>query len=381
MMMNSSSGSQKEKIFNTDLLLQPEDLALAKQKWPCLEHVLDHPELRDSFTKDDDVANRAKKQSQRSGIQAVLLAVLSLCIASTAPVWPKEPHLAWTHLALTLLAGGLGIAAVMVAHFGLLYGKRKNTWLIKRLRTERMRQFFFQTLLCRLPEIEQSMSSGPSGADSFRDQRNQWLNEFLSEYDEQRWAVSKMTEVLDANIRSGVWLHENCALTPKPSSQVLTDVFAAYRTLRFKAQLDFANYKLRPEAGGLSIFKMPLREQQRNLRLTWWFLFVGLVMLDVIIVAGALASLPFAVSHWPHLIIVWLAISAIGVRTIESGMALSGEIERYSDYRVEVAELAHRFDTAHTDREKLALMREMEIVSFEEMKRFLRQNNNASFVM
>ncbi len=50
--------------FNDDLLLHEEDRKLASIKYPTIFHVLDHPQLRQLFSKYDVPANRAKRSAK-----------------------------------------------------------------------------------------------------------------------------------------------------------------------------------------------------------------------------------------------------------------------------------------------------------------------------
>jgi hypothetical protein len=78
---------------------------------------------------------------------------------------------------------------------------------------------------------------------------------------------------------------------------------------------------------------------------------------------------------------IWTALIALGARTLEEGLSVSREIERYEDYHAAVSDARDRFDRAKTLEEKLRAMMDMERISFEEMRTFLRTARDASFVL
>lgn len=86
--------------FNDDLLLLEEDRKLASIKYPTIFHVLDHPQLRQLFSKYDVPANRAKRIGLIAGFGASgsVSAHLGLPLSSsvfriqqaTASCWPPS---------------------------------------------------------------------------------------------------------------------------------------------------------------------------------------------------------------------------------------------------------------------------------------------------
>ena len=68
--------------FNNDLLLSQQDRDLAEKHWPAILHVLEHPELQESFKAYDGPANRAKRRGRTAGFWAIGLGGLALAFAS-----------------------------------------------------------------------------------------------------------------------------------------------------------------------------------------------------------------------------------------------------------------------------------------------------------
>ena len=109
-----------------------------------------------------------------------------------------------------------------------------------------------------------------------------------------------------------------------------------------------------------------------------------LLLMHVGVLAGALLpSTIFTVFYSSNAIvlIIWLALAALATRAIEQGLQREREIERYQQYRSAVRAILERYDEAPTQRSKLAIMRELERLAFDEMRNFLITNERSSFVM
>jgi hypothetical protein len=63
--------SSDDHKFNDDLLLHEEDRKLASIKYPTIFYALDHPQLRQLFSKYDVPANRAKRVGLIAGLWAI----------------------------------------------------------------------------------------------------------------------------------------------------------------------------------------------------------------------------------------------------------------------------------------------------------------------
>jgi Domain of unknown function (DUF4365) len=68
-------------------------------------------------------------------------------------------------------------------------------------------------------------------------------------------------------------------------------------------------------------------------------------------------------------------------RAIEQGLQPEREIERYQQYRSAVRAILERYDEAPSQAAKIEIMREMERLSFDEMRNFLITNERSRFVM
>jgi hypothetical protein len=109
--------------------------------------------------------------------------------------------------------------------------------------------------------------------------------------------------------------------------------------------------------------------------------FAALILVHLAIAAGVLLEWDEVSQEWLHVAVIWLAIVALGSPTLEEGLQLSREIERYEDYRAAVFDARSQFDHARTNEERVHAMIEMERISFDEMRSFLRTASETSFLL
>lgn len=360
----------EEPRFNDDILIAADDIRFAKAKYPAISHVLINEKLRTEFVRHDDTANAAKRKSRRWGQLAIWLAVVALLLASANPVYEDMTGAHW----LGLAAAVCGILSVPIGMFGLMYGPSRREWLQTRLMTERLRQFHFQAFVNRLPEIVESMNNR-SARIKFEKERNGWLDSFLNEY---RGSLdAKLWELVDGG--GDVWLHpEGSSAERYPVGNVPAEFFEAYRELRIKKQIDYANYMLRNEGGAM----MPARRQAAIVSGTSFLAIMVIFAVHIVIAMAIALSPPLAHSSALHILVVWSAVIALAAKAYEEGWRPEQEISRYGWYAASAKSILARFDdeTSTVD-DKLALMQEMERLAFEEMRGFLREGSRSRFVM
>lgn len=392
--------------FNDDLLANPPDYDDAKAEFPTVVHVLYHPELQDYFRHFDSAANAAKKRSRRWGAIAITTGALAIALAAAEIIlqsYHKDIDVGigdWENIllwAVAVVAAASGVASVLIGKIGLLYGTRKREWLYNRFMTERIRQFHFETFLARLPEIIASLGGRDGEAcaartEEYQRQRATWFAAF------RRSLTGKVDSVLSLTLetrRRYVWQHEQrdrAAIDSELSANpvALEPLFRAYRKLRIEHQLNYAASKL--ETTGRSLMSTKPRDQAAALRgvsawgigvLFFVHIFVlGSVIFYALISARTNFSSAFSPVSGPfNAIIILIAILALIARAFEQGLQPEREIERYRQYQSSVATILDRFDEAKTQIERLAVMRDMEQLSFYEMCDFIITNNDAVFVM
>jgi len=367
------SGPTPLEKFNDDLLLTDADQILAQERFPEVFHALNFPDLRDIFVRYDAQANRAKHLSRRAGIVAIFLGVVALLGASGTAIYEASLGQWWSR-AIGGISAFLGIASLLVGSIGALTGQAKQRWLSNRLMTERLRQFQFQMLVCRISEVLES-TGDQTARDRFISKRRAWLTEFMLAH--QGHLTARLRSTLDDDAENDFLLHLPELRRPSTASErSLLQLFSAYRLLRLEHQLQFANYALRTDE---AIFSTSCVRQLGILRdVSLGFIFI--VFLAHLAVALALAA---SWRSFPalHLAIIWLVIGILAVRTVEEGLQPGREVERYAQYRAAILSLLKRFDGAASPSERISVMLETERAAYQEMRGFLKTNYDARYVL
>lgn len=360
--------------FNDDLLLEAEDREAATRKYAGIAHVLNHPELRRLFVAYDKPANRAKRRARTAGLWAVGLVWIALAIASTEHFLAESP---WAK-SLGAIAAVCGLAGVIIGGTGILFAARKQEWLHRRLMTERIRQFHFQTFVFRLPEILRSLS-GEEAAKAFVSQRAIWFEDFKARFDGK--LEEQFVSVLEDERQTGMWLHEAEAERAEGGeSHDLEPVFAAYRELRIAHQISYANNQLLNDR---RIFSTKPHRQAAVFSAFGLVCAIFVCALHVAALVGVFAGSSFWMvnSGIASLLIIWIAIAALAARAVQDGLQPEREVERYQQYRSAVRFVLERFDRAASQHEKRQIMLEMERLVFDEMRNFLISANRSKFLM
>jgi hypothetical protein len=371
--------------FNDDLLVGPGDLALAAGRFPTIEHVLGHRELRELFLSYDKPANAAKKQGRMAGFLAIALVYAALALAATeyvarshhegSSLWWKVVFFA--REAVPFVSAAMGIAGVVIGGMGILTARRKASWLQGRLMTERLRQFHFQSFVLRSREIAASLADEQARV-QFLKKRNTWFEGFKGRFVDR--LAGELTRTIGEEAEEDAWLHATPGEPDAVDNPLLEPLFDAYRELRIEHQLSYCNYKLREDARLLS--DAP-QHQTIILSNTGLICIVLLFFIHVLVLCWAL----FSPKTWPlasvavNLCVTWIAFAALAVRSVEQGLQPEREIERYQQYRSGVRAVLQRFNQAKSQTEKLRVMREMERLTYDEMQNFLATNARARFVM
>lgn len=367
-----------EHRFNDDLLINDQDRDIARNEYEEIFHVLDYPELRQTFLRYDGVANAAKLWVHRIGIIAVTLAGCALIGSAVTPLvqqYSGRPQ--WALSALFVAEVG-GILGVFIAAGGILIARKKKTWLEARMMAEVIRLWHFQALVCRGKEIDASCNcGGAAGRGSFVAARDRHFRLFMSE-----WANSPDSHLLELiEDPDAGFLHDDPTSYPMDSPQ-LGKVFSAYRSTRFRHQLAYASHKLQRHTDRpLSILKWPAALLQDRMQAVAVTCLLGSLMCSVVIVVGHLLHSEVA-SHigLPVTIVICLVLTVVA-RAVQDGLAAPEELQRYRDYAGKVRHLLARFDLAGTPAARLELMAEMERAAFEELRGFLRAQSEARFVL
>jgi len=388
--MATTASLATDHVFNDDLLANPGDVDWIRRTAPSVLPVLDFPELRSAFAAHEYQANQAQRQTRLWGFVAILCAVAALLATATEPLWGGR---AWLPRVVGTGTELIGLLGALVGAGGMWLGPGKRRWLVNRLMTERIRQWHFQFLVYRGDLIRAAVSSAdPEAIPRFCTARLLMFDDFLTA---QRGKLdSLLTSLIAVNYESEARIIE-LAVGANHGYEDDRDVFDLisdlYRRLRLRHQLQYAQYKLQTST------HKPWREflgwppivQERILGgLGAACLVLALVVSAAIVlghVAGLVAGeslLATALEH-PALnsLAVCLAIIAVAIRTIEDGLGLKSDIDRYRDYASRMQRLLHDFDGTSGIRNRLRMMEECEQFCFEEMREFLVVHHQTKFVL
>jgi hypothetical protein len=383
--------------FNNDLVANAADLDTVRKLYKPLEHALFHPELIEWFNTFNDRANAAKKGSRKWGERAIALGALALFLASGEIITMLLTGSHWS-LAIGALAAVCGLASVAIGAFGVLFGERKTQWLHNRFMGERIRQFHFQSLIVLLPHV---LASARPGADKsvFESERQRLFAQFRADFEGK--IDSQFSRVIGAYGGKQYWLPEPQDAVPVEDSPEFQVFCKAYFHLRIQHQLAYADYKLQPDHkiySNMPVQQAKVLESVSKAGLAWLLIIHGFVFAMVLFtaivglyeLAGATSSPPFGISIGAaasaisiafSLAIIVIAIVALSARAYQEGLQPEREIERYQQYRSAVQSILEQFQEADSPRRKLAVVRRMERVAFDEMRNFLITMHRSSFAL
>jgi len=356
---------------NEDLLFEQKHRDFVRRRHPRAAPILDWPELRALFAAHDPEAGRFRSRSRRLGVVAVALGGASLVLAAflgaiqqAAPGW--APYLAALAALLAVASGATGFS-------GVLSGRDKARWLAHRFWTERMRQLHFQLIANNLPLAARAMAD-PSRIAEWERLRAEVLDGFEHAY------MGPIVEALERMRRDLAedqpWIAPawaGAAEAPAPGSEA-DELFHLLRLQRFGIQRRYATYKLKEGAhsprtrsrwvhGGADAMTVLALLTSAALGLLYVLLEPGAPALPILAgVGGMLAGLILA------------------LRVLAEGLQLKSETERYEWYLAAVDSLERRYEAGDGEA-KVALLRDMERLSYQELRWFTTSFDESRFVM
>jgi protein-S-isoprenylcysteine O-methyltransferase Ste14 len=359
---------------NDDLLLSQDTRDEYAARHPAAFAIFDWPELRARFVQFDGIANAARRASRRGGGWATSIGLAALIVAALTPVaqfhWPGRNLAVYLGVAaavLTLVASLWGWAQ-------LLTGRRKGEWLINRYRTERLRQLHFQFTLAHLPLAAAATRDADSCAEWQR-QRALALAAFDAE--QVRNVTAAYQRTIEDIAEDAFWVDPSWAERgPLPdASPELDTLFAVLANQRFGIQERFSGFKLRH--GWHSPATRARAVRTTSDALTLIVLIATLIGAVALIVAGNDKAVAVI---WATATVALASAIVLVLRIFNEGLQLTSEAERYRWYRAAVTALAQRFAGASIAG-RIELLRDMERLSYQEMRWFLESYENARFVI
>ena len=359
---------------NDDLMFSVETREFVDSSFPRILPILDWPQLRAQFAIHDVAAGAARRHSRRSGIFAGLIGYASLLIAGFMPllsVGRSKEDLA--PAILGSIAALLAVSSAIWGYSQVLNGRRKSEWLTNRYITERLRQLHFQFIINHLTLAVRVMID-PNVLGEWESSRARVLSEFVHRF--VRPVNASMREMQVDDAEDDFWLIEDWnGRPPLPdNSPDLEELFRVLSIQRFEIQRRFADLKTAP-----GLFSSKTRSQIAK----WLSEVLTLLALASVAVGGGL--LVFGYSHNGWAVAACSVFGAVCtativfVRVLNEGLQLSSEAERYTWYKAAVEGLAQRFSHSSTV-ERIDTLREMERLSYQEMRWFMISFRGARFI-
>ncbi len=350
---------------NDDILLTKPARAVLGARHLRSLRVLDWPELRAQFTRYEEPANRHARRDRGLGLGSASCAAAGLVLAGFAPL-------------ASLAAPYLGAAAALLCLAGAIFSgvhwldrPAKARWLGNRFWTERMRALYFQTIINNLGLVAAAMRSD-AALGEWKAARARALAA-LPTPDDLATRIGKLAGVVGED---EAWVLSDWALPPlSPElSEELDIVFTLLRSQRFDSQIAYTDRKL-----GDSL-RAPRRRSQA-VALGGQLLPAGAV------IAAATAGVLLLVGQPGDGGAVRLAlavaaaatVAALALRMINDDLKLSEDAGRYAWYGAAVQRARARFDAGDLS-EKLAALREMEVIAYRDLRAFVAAHWRGRYV-
>jgi len=337
------------RVFNDDLLLNAGDVRYADDQFGKIFPLLDHPELRSVFLNYEQRANKARVWVRWLGLLAVSFAAVALLSAATESLRSNPSKV----FAIIFEVGS--VIAALIAGGSLWLGPWRKRWLESRFMTERLRQWHFQLLIRRAHEIESYFEGNvtPESIQAFQAQRQNWLDEFL--HDHEGKLDSRMDSLAHDLDFSSDWLHDSSTAF-KADSSILPRLFDAYRRLRLRHQCDYVTFKLSraQDHPFWQFLKWPLVRQESFIEGAGSFCFGAALICAVFVIASQFAETKSTLHSVLGPLTLAIAIIGIALRTIQDGLGVTRDIERYRDYRAKVRRALLNFENTQDGADKIA---------------------------
>ena len=341
---------------NDDVLQTKEARAALGARHPAGLRVLDWPELRAQFAKYDPAATRHGRRDRRFGLLTVGLAALGLVLAMLSPLAIGAERYV-EMVAAALVIAGLGLMA-----FHELGAASKARWLGQRFGAERVRALYFQAAANNLGLVARAMANDDALGE-WKVARGRMLS-YLPKPEDLPGQAPKLAEPpTDAE----TWVLSDWSAPPKPPepSPELDLLLSLLRSQRLDAQVDYVQRKLSASLGAPGRRAAVVRG-------------LGRLLLAAAAMTGVIAGVLLATGQTPADTDVKLAlevtvgalVAALALRVINDDRLLAGDAGRYAVYLAAVSKARTRFDRGNLA-EKLAALRDMEVVAHRDLREFI----------
>lgn len=350
---------------NDDILLTRPARAMLGAKHMRSLRVLDWPELRAQFSRHEAPANRSARHDRWLGIGSASCMGAGLALVGFIPLAGS----AAIYLGGAALLFCLASAALGAVHA--LDGPARARWLGHRFWTERMRALYFQALVNNLDLVADAMRSD-AALGHWKAARARALAAMPTQGD----LSARVNQLAGAVSDDEAWVLPEWAqapATPQPSEE-LEIVLTMLRTQRFDSQIAYTDRKLGDSA------RAP-RPRSRMVQ------FGGRALPAVALASAGAAGLLLLAGQPAEAIAVRLAVAtaaaaaaaALALRMVNDDLKLSEDAARYVWYGAAVQRARARFDAGDLG-EKLAALREMEVVAYRDLCAFVAAHWRGRYV-
>jgi hypothetical protein len=340
-------------MFTDDLLRSDDDRTTARCLFPELFHVLDHEEMGACLSRVEWAENEARARSLRD--QLLPLILFGIASLGAGIIWAFGDVSHASTIAISSMAAAID-ATSMIMIIRTLKNRQPNTnWLNWRILAERLRQFHFQSFVCRTNDIlmlllQREHMPKRFLLDRFLYARAQWLSEFKSRLLK---GGPQESDKLVSKHHMTVWLHSPPVLPDERVLNALPDeFFDAYKVLRIMHQANNAQLRLE------HFHFQPIRSELATI-----FLVIAQILLIASVTPSALLSSP--PMGWAICVAICFALLTLCVFTIEHFLNRKREFDHIRRYLSLVQELLERFETGFRY-EKFQVMIEMDRLAFEQ---------------
>ena len=366
---------------NDDLLLETTSQNYFAIRYPQEAPLFDWPEARAAFVAHDSTARSAKAKSRRRGVAAVWLSLVGLGCVATIPLLAEvlkvnnlSAAVAGSQAVIGSIAAIALLAGAVVAYGKLFRDGDKQVWLINRLWSERLRQLHFQIIINNL-DLAGQATTDAAALERYKSMRSMILHGFKHEQQSRLVATLERLENDAAEERAWLapeWEEPGNSPTLTPA---VTRVIDMLQRQRFGIQDRFTSLKLRP--GWHSPASRSTFVARTSDIFTALLVLVSLASALSYLLGGAITLTQQALATTAG--ILGTAIAAL--RVVNDGLQYSADTDRYRWYLAAVQSLQQRILRTTDATQKLYLLREMEHLSYQEMRRFYLSAWKARFIM
>jgi hypothetical protein len=395
--------------YNTDILVTSEDMSRARREFPTIFHALYHKALIDKFLQWDERTSAARGRVRRRGLCAIAFGSLALLSSALQPLLVHEISPWQSSAALQAAQQGgppqsatppkqdvwgrsvfvaidlVGILGTAIAVAGLWLETHKREWLLGRFMCERLRQWHFQFLVCKATMIGSCypLDERSRNASKFIAERKKLFDKFIQDL-EANLEVRKELFLDQARPEEAYRLLHDADAHQPTQTPALDFIFKAYDVLRFRHQGDYARSNLR-QTTDRPLWKplqWPAAVLERRTD-TWSRFFLAVAFVASMISIGIELTNQYPEVRGSGILpaaILIFAVFNVATRSIQTGLTVHEDTQRYREYASKAKYLRGLFDAETDNQKRLDLLVEMEVASQEELRSFLWTNENASFI-